>query len=343
MGHGLRSMRILILLLTQISLIYLVEPPLSIWSQNKTLTNETKALIPSVVFRVFDLGEPIWRTDDPSKYNKIPSRFWMGIEVQSKEVNYKSKRVQGMLITSIFKGGPADQAGLKEGDYLLEIKSKKTSSFQSISFEKLKNFTEVLGRSDQPWLKVLRPHSNGHDEELIIQIKLERIKSQTQALMHAITSLDFHQAELSFPPQKQASALYSALFNDLGSAKTFACDSAGRNLALLTQSILSTPKHLKRKKRKSLKALIIEYTTDLELSLIQELKEGDIVIIHGYLRTLIAVFNGPSVCIKHSQVKSGYIRPKTFLKTFNFLDLPYRKKVIHQWNQTLHPLNPLNP
>jgi len=56
------------------------------------------------------------------------TRGWIGVEAQdiSPELaeSFKLKEVRGALISGVLRGGPADKAGIKPGDILLEIDSR---------------------------------------------------------------------------------------------------------------------------------------------------------------------------------------------------------------------------
>jgi len=57
------------------------------------------------------------------------TRGWIGIEAQDLTVeladSFRLKNTQGALIAGIIKGSPAEHAGLKAGDLLLEINELK--------------------------------------------------------------------------------------------------------------------------------------------------------------------------------------------------------------------------
>lgn len=56
------------------------------------------------------------------------TRGWLGVSIQNisdeiaKSMNYKNK--SGVLVTDVFKGDPADKAGIKVGDIIIEINGK---------------------------------------------------------------------------------------------------------------------------------------------------------------------------------------------------------------------------
>ncbi|MCK5542788.1 MAG: Do family serine endopeptidase [Desulfobacterales bacterium] len=65
------------------------------------------------------------------------SRGWLGISMQdiTKEIAdyYNIKQGQGVLIADVFKGHPADKAGIKPGDILLKINNQKIYSAKDLS------------------------------------------------------------------------------------------------------------------------------------------------------------------------------------------------------------------
>ena len=79
-----------------------------------------------------------------------------------------------------------------------------------------------------------------------------------------------------------------------------------------------------------------EYSMQPDFKWFKQLKEGDIFIIHGTLRALVAVFNGPSMCLNYRDFKGSRLNPTTFLESLDLLNLPYRKAAIQRWNQS-HP------
>ncbi len=75
--------------------------------------------------------------DDLKKYRKIDRDFWIGVRVQnlndiiSREMDYTG--TDGVIIVHIDRGSPAETAGLKLGDIILQIASTKISSDKDIS------------------------------------------------------------------------------------------------------------------------------------------------------------------------------------------------------------------
>ena len=59
-------------------------------------------------------------------------RGWLGIEALtlSPDIirNYNLENARGVLITNVYDGGPADQAGLKKGDVLTHINDKSINN-----------------------------------------------------------------------------------------------------------------------------------------------------------------------------------------------------------------------
>jgi S1-C subfamily serine protease len=56
------------------------------------------------------------------------TRGWIGVEVQeitpAIAESFKLQNVRGALIAGVLRGGPADKAGVKPGDVLVEIEGK---------------------------------------------------------------------------------------------------------------------------------------------------------------------------------------------------------------------------
>jgi len=74
---------------------------------------------------------------DELKSNGEVSRGWLGVGIQdlSKELKeyYGVKDGEGVLITQVFKGDPADKAGIEPKDIVLTINGKKVDSSRSLS------------------------------------------------------------------------------------------------------------------------------------------------------------------------------------------------------------------
>lgn len=83
------------------------------------------------------------------------TRGWIGIEAQdiTPELaeSFKLKLAQGALIAGVLSGGPADKAGLRAGDVLLEIEGKKV-----IDSSSMLNLIAVLKPSQHATLKIAR-------------------------------------------------------------------------------------------------------------------------------------------------------------------------------------------
>ncbi len=81
-----------------------------------------------------DLARPII---DQLKASGEVSRGWLGISMQNitKEIAdyYNIKQGQGVLVADVFEGHPADKAGIKPGDILIEINSQKIYSAKDLS------------------------------------------------------------------------------------------------------------------------------------------------------------------------------------------------------------------
>jgi len=75
--------------------------------------------------------------DDLKKYHKIDRDYWIGVRVQNlndvivREMNYD--REDGVIIVHIDRGSPAEKAGLKLGDIILQIGQTPISSDKDIA------------------------------------------------------------------------------------------------------------------------------------------------------------------------------------------------------------------
>ena len=83
------------------------------------------------------------------------TRGWVGVEAQdiTPELadSFKLKEPRGALIAGVLRGGPADTAGVKPGDVLIEINGNKVSDSSSML-----NLISALKPGDAATLKVVR-------------------------------------------------------------------------------------------------------------------------------------------------------------------------------------------
>jgi serine protease DegQ len=83
------------------------------------------------------------------------TRGWIGIEAQdiTPELaeSFKLKQTEGSLIAGILRDSPADKAGLRAGDILLEIEGKPVSDSGSML-----NLIAVLKPNQNATLKIAR-------------------------------------------------------------------------------------------------------------------------------------------------------------------------------------------
>jgi S1-C subfamily serine protease len=82
--------------------------------------------------RIIDEDGPDGEAGDAVEHKRVISRSWLGVIIQeitqelAEKFGVKSK--QGILITDIFPGSPADKVGIEPGDVILEFNGKKVSS-----------------------------------------------------------------------------------------------------------------------------------------------------------------------------------------------------------------------
>jgi serine protease DegQ len=86
------------------------------------------------------------------------TRGWVGVEAQdiTPELadSFKLKEPRGALIAGVLRGGPADNAGVKPGDVLIEINGNKVADSSSML-----NLISALKPGDAATLKVVRNES----------------------------------------------------------------------------------------------------------------------------------------------------------------------------------------
>jgi serine protease Do len=105
---------------------------------------------------------------DLKRKGKVERDFWTGLRVQ--EVNtaiaraMKLARVEGVIVNNIERGSPAEKAGLKVGDIILEVNGEKVSGEDSIM-----GIVESARAGEVLHLKVLREKSL-----LSLDLKLEK-------------------------------------------------------------------------------------------------------------------------------------------------------------------------
>jgi len=118
------------------------------------------------------------RIVDQLKSSGEVTRGWLGVAIQnlSEELAeyYGIKEGKGVLVTEVFPGDPADEAGIKPKDIVLSINGKKVENTRELS--KLIADTSV---GDTVKIKILR---NGIEKTFPVKIvkrKDERVASQT--------------------------------------------------------------------------------------------------------------------------------------------------------------------
>ena len=94
------------------------------------------------------------------------TRGWIGVEIQeiTPELaeSFKLPKAQGAIIAGVMRGGPADKAGIKPGDVLLEVEGKAVNDSAGML-----NVIAQLKPGDKASMKLMR---NGKNVEIAVAI-----------------------------------------------------------------------------------------------------------------------------------------------------------------------------
>ncbi len=111
--------------------------------------------------------------DDLKTKGKV-TRGWLGVSIQNisdeiaKSMNYKNK--SGVLVTDVFKGDPADKAGIKVGDIITEINGKVVKDTHELLL-----ITAALRVGEKANIKVVRD-----SKEIFFQIVVAERKDKPE-------------------------------------------------------------------------------------------------------------------------------------------------------------------
>lgn len=106
--------------------------------------------------------------DELIKKGKIDRNFKIGMRVQTVDENiaryFKLPKAEGVIVTEVAPGGPAQKAGFKEGDLIIEVNGEQVKDDQSlVEIIQMSKVGDVLN------FRVLRD-----GREVTIKIKLEK-------------------------------------------------------------------------------------------------------------------------------------------------------------------------
>jgi serine protease Do len=106
--------------------------------------------------------------DELIRKGKIDRDFKIGMKVQTLDENlaryFKLSKVEGVIVTDVSPGSPAQKAGFKEGDLIIEVNNEPIKDDQTlIELIQMSKVGDVLN------FKVLR-----EGREIYIKMKLER-------------------------------------------------------------------------------------------------------------------------------------------------------------------------
>jgi serine protease Do len=105
------------------------------------------------------------------QYGKV-TRGWLGVTIQdinqdlAEAMNLKT--IKGALISDVINGSPADEAGLKQGDVIVEVDGKEVESTG-----KLRNMIATLGAGAQVNLSIIRD-----GEKVKIELTLDELSAR---------------------------------------------------------------------------------------------------------------------------------------------------------------------
>ena len=70
------------------------------------------------------------------KRGKVERDIWTGFEAQQVDARvaryFGMAQVQGVIVSDVFRNGPAEKAGIKVGDIILEISGEKINSEEEL-------------------------------------------------------------------------------------------------------------------------------------------------------------------------------------------------------------------
>jgi serine protease DegQ len=103
------------------------------------------------------------------------TRGWIGVGVQdmTRELSesFKLPEIRGALITEVFRGTPADKAGLKLGDILVAVEGRPVTDSTSML-----NLVAALSPGKEATLKVVRSQ---HDQDIKVVIGRRPLQQRT--------------------------------------------------------------------------------------------------------------------------------------------------------------------
>ena len=179
---------------------------------------------------IADLGSPEW-LDNAALINDLQSRqIWIGISFDTLD--------EGLELTRVFEGSPAEAAGLLRGDIVIMIGSRPVSDPAVFSSLNIGERVKVsLRRNDQP---------------LTVLLTVGGVDPVPLGIVRALNSTDCRDSALTPPSPEMRNAVMARLFTE---SRGFRCEDAHIALEPLVEKYRSDTVYFVRGHRRLLLTL----------------------------------------------------------------------------------------
>ena len=258
-----------------------------------------------VSMRVVDLGRLLSAPKRDADDLKRLRRGWLGLTIAERVVTYQGERMLGFEVVNVTPDGPAERGGLKLGDTLILLDDKPFSHdklYRDLSSYSQREITlSYVKRRPSSHGVTGAPQTYTQSDVKRVAFDYERINLLASQLAYLLARLEGHDVSLMRFKPEQVRSLTPAL---LTPQEEFRCENAGTALqALMASSNTHQPR----------------------------LRAGDIIVLEGDSDILIALYGGPSKCVKHS--KNRFIGSQPTYATIQLIDkltLEYRRREIQR-------------